>query len=51
MSPDDKIALVGVVAMLTGITIEFGPGWAFIAAGIICIYVGVRLEIKDNEPD
>jgi hypothetical protein len=51
MARDDLLALVGVALLLVGITLQFGPGWALMAAGLILIYTGMRLEIKRDEPD
>ncbi len=45
MSKDDAIALLGVILLLAGITIVFGPGWSLMTAGLICIYTGMRLEV------
>jgi hypothetical protein len=50
MAKDDIIALFGAILFLAGVTIVFGPGWALMTAGGICIYVGMRIEVK-NEPN
>lgn len=44
MPPDDAAGLIGVILLLLGITIQFGPGWALMAAGLIFIYIGIRYE-------
>jgi hypothetical protein len=51
MARDDAIALIGAILLIVGITLQFGPGWALMAAGLILIYTGMRLEIKRDEPD
>lgn len=48
---DDMIALIGIILFLAGITIQFGPGWSLITAGIVCIYTAIRLETKSDEPN
>jgi hypothetical protein len=48
MPRDDAIALIGVILLLIGITVQFGPGWALMVAGVIFIYAGIRLETRDD---
>jgi hypothetical protein len=50
MPRDDAIALIGVILLLIGITVQFGPGWALMTAGIIFLYAGIRLDTDKAEP-
>jgi hypothetical protein len=45
MSIDDIIALLGLLLFLIGIYLWIGLAATLIAAGIVLVYIGMRVEI------
>lgn len=53
MSFDDRLALLGLISLLTGVFLWLGLPATLILLGLVLIFIGARINVKPvkNEPN
>lgn len=48
MKTADYIVIVGVVALIAGVAVRFGAGWALMAGGALLVFAGAKLQHEEK---